>query len=609
MSLYSRLVVLLMFGILTYQLQSVTSFRTLATLSHSLKRKGSELHATIHGPVRVRFAPSPTGSLHIGGARTALFNWLLAKKTNGKFIIRVEDTDEARSTRKSEESILQDIKWLGMQWDEGPEPVGGPYSPYRQSERKSIYKQHAEQLIAAGHAYRCFCTEEELEKKRKQAEDSGVEYRYDGMWRNADPAVVEEKLRNNEPYTVRFRVPPGKIVSFEDVVRGKVTWDAHAMLGDFIILRSNGMPVYNYCVAVDDANMKISHVIRAEEHLSNTLRQLLILEALNYTPPTYAHCSLILGSDRSKLSKRHGATSVTQFMEQGFLPEAMLNYLANLGFNDGTDKEIYSVEELIKAFSMSRIVKSAAVFDMDKLRWINGQHLRLKTLDEIRPQIVEVLKKPPVASNDSVIQPVAILSPDFVLSEANTGFVDLMTRTIQRDAELLSDGYKILNNILQYNLTTSLQSDVTVKEVLTDSLVTVIKQLCSDYKSGALPRGNEPNFGELWKAYIKQFGKALGLKGKHLYHPIRFALTGRMSGPELADILQLLSSAKPYVHPDYPLVSLEDRIAYLSTSFSLEECLRVANEAEALRLSSISIPDATSAVAVAADSSVTAVVA
>jgi glutamyl-tRNA synthetase len=279
--------------------------------------------------------------LHVGGARTALYNWLLAKQTKGQFIIRVEDTDEARSTRESEESILNDLKWLGMNWDEGPE-IGGPYAPYRQSERKDIYLKYAEQLVSQGYAYRCFCSEEELEEKRQLAEAEGKALQYDGTWRDADPVEVQKKIDNGEPYTIRFKVPPGKTVFIDDMVRGRVTWDAEASLGDFIILRSSGMPVYNFCVAVDDASMKITHVIRAEEHLTNTLRQILVLEALGYTPPTYAHCSLILGSDRSKLSKRHGATSCKQFSEQGFLPDAMVNYLAALGWNDGTTKEIYS---------------------------------------------------------------------------------------------------------------------------------------------------------------------------------------------------------------------------------------------------------------------------
>ena len=294
-----------------------------------------------------------------------------------------------------------------MNWDEGPE-IEGPFGPYRQSERKVIYKKYAEQLIADGKAFRCFCTEEELDAKRAAAEAAGVDPKYDGIWRDADPAEIQKKLDAGEPYTVRFRVPEGKVVSIDDVVRGKVTWDADASLGDFIILRSNGMPVYNFCVAVDDANMQITHVIRAEEHLTNTLRQMLILEALGCKAPTYAHCSLILGQDRSKLSKRHGATSVAQFAEQGFLPQAMMNYLANLGWNDGTPKEIYTPAELVDAFDLSRIVKTPAMFDMDKLRWVNGQHLKTIPRPELEVLVGETLKggdQPLLAADASMADP------------------------------------------------------------------------------------------------------------------------------------------------------------------------------------------------------------
>eukprot|EP00595_Chromulina_sp_UTEXLB2642_P000198 CAMPEP_0196762374 /NCGR_PEP_ID=MMETSP1095-20130614/1794_1 /TAXON_ID=96789 ORGANISM="Chromulina nebulosa, Strain UTEXLB2642" /NCGR_SAMPLE_ID=MMETSP1095 /ASSEMBLY_ACC=CAM_ASM_000446 /LENGTH=554 /DNA_ID=CAMNT_0042113087 /DNA_START=110 /DNA_END=1774 /DNA_ORIENTATION=+ len=525
--------------------------------------------AIINQPVRVRFAPSPTGTLHVGGARTALFNWLLARKTKGTFIIRVEDTDEARSTRKSEESILNDLKWMNLQWDEGP-IVGGKCEPYRQSERKPIYKKYAEQLIEQGFAFRCFCTEEELDLKRQEAEAAGLDPKYDGTWRDADPKEVQRRLDNGEPYTIRFKVPSSKIVSFDDVVRGKVTWDAEAMLGDFIILRSNGMPVYNFCVAVDDATMGITHVIRAEEHLSNTLRQLLILEALNYKPPTYAHCSLILGSDRSKLSKRHGATSVTQFSEQGFLPDAMMNYLANLGWNDGTPKEIYTPNELIEAFDLTRIVKSSAVFDMNKLKWINGQHIRLMPIDLLQPLVIENLKK----SNEEVS---AILSNDFIVNDDNQLFINLATKIAQRDMELIAEGRKLVNNCLQYDINHTLTTDSHVIEVLNDDLLKIINVLIRDFSNNNLPTGIESNFHDLWKSYIKQIGKELGLKGKSLFHPIRFALTGRMSGPDIGDQLQLLALAPGRVLNTYVFSDLNQRINQLK-SFSLEDSLKLANE-------------------------------
>lgn len=511
-------------------------------------------------PVRVRFAPSPTGSLHVGGARTALFNWLLARKTKGTFIVRVEDTDEARSTRESEASILNDLRWLNLNWDEGPE-VGGPYGPYRQSERKDIYKEVTEKLISEGKAYRCFCGEEELEKKRAEAEAAGINYKYDGTWRNADPKVVQQMVEEGKPYTVRFKVPPGKIVSIDDIVRGTVTWDADAMVGDFIIMRTNGMPVYNYCVSVDDAFMKISHVIRAEEHLSNTLRQVLILEALNYTPPTYAHCSLILGSDRSKLSKRHGATSVQQFSEQGFYPAAMMNYLANLGWNDGTPKEIYSPEELIEAFDIHRIVKSSAVFDMAKLTWLNSMHLRALPVEQIQPIVLQILQK----NADAILD---VQETTNARAAHFPAFLAIATKIAQRDMDLSVDTNRLVGNCLKYEIQQRIETDPHITEILNESLMKMIDVLVNDFETNQMPKGMENDFPELWKAYMKQLGTKLGLKGKNLFHPIRFCLTGRMSGPDIGDQLQLLALSSGIVKADYPIVTLHDRIQYLK-SFSL----------------------------------------
>lgn len=511
-------------------------------------------NSLILDPVRVRFAPSPTGSLHVGGARTALFNWLLAKKTKGEFIIRVEDTDEARSTRESENSILGDLKWLDLNWSEGPD-VGGPYGPYRQSERKEIYKTVAEKFIQEGKAYRCFCTEEELEQMKKEAEEKGQISKYSGKWRDADPSLVKQMYENGTPYTIRFKVPKGKIVSIDDVVRGRVTWDADAMLGDFIILRSNGMPVYNFCVSVDDSLMKITHVIRAEEHLSNTLRQMLILEAMGSTPPTYAHCSLILGEDRSKLSKRHGATSVSQFKEAGYLPTAMINYLANLGWNDGTNKEIYSPEELSKAFSMDRIVKGAAVFDLAKLKWINGQHIRLLPLKELEPVVLNSL------TNSSL--PLFLINqeslPEFRKIDSFDSFILLATKIAQRDMTLLSEINELIATCLSFDIKKAMIEDKTATEVLNDDFLRVISSLVEDYDNHSLPTGIEDNFNDLWKNYTKSLGNRLKLKGKHFFHPLRFALTGRMSGLDVGDQLKFLSLAEKFVFPD-KIVTLKQRI-------------------------------------------------
>jgi len=552
----------------TCGLRAFSSLSKKAALMRNYRLNDVTMSSSITQPVRVRFAPSPTGSLHVGGARTALFNWLLAKKTKGTFLIRVEDTDEARSTKESEASILADLKWMNMNWDEGPE-IGGPCAPYRQSERKDIYKKYAEKLIAEGKAYKCFCTVEELDAKRAIAEAAGADPKYDNTWRDADPAEVQKRLDNNEPYTIRFKVPEGKVVSIDDIVRGHVQWDADASLGDFIMLRASGVPVYNFCVAVDDATMGITHVIRAEEHLTNTLRQMLVLEALGATPPTYAHCSLILGSDRSKLSKRHGATSVQQFSEQGFLPEAMMNYLANLGWNDGTPKEIYTPNELIEAFDTSRIIKSAAVFDMDKLKWINGQHIKTLPQDKLESLVIDALKM-----SD---QP--ILPQEIPVVEAKTEpFLKLATKIAVRDMVLIAEARQFVGNCLNYAIEESLATDSHVLEVFTPEFEKIVSKLVEDYSSGKMPKGAEENFAGLWKTYMKDLGKDLGLKGKTLFHPVRLALTGSMSGPDIGDQLELLAYSEGVISSSYPVMSLGARIEYLKT-FSMSSAVDKATKA------------------------------
>uniref|UniRef100_A0A8R7QQ41 glutamate--tRNA ligase n=1 Tax=Triticum urartu TaxID=4572 RepID=A0A8R7QQ41_TRIUA len=320
------------------------------------------------GPVRVRFAPSPTGNLHVGGARTALFNYLFARSRGGKFVLRVEDTDLERSTKKSEEAVLSDLSWLGLDWDEGPD-IGGDFGPYRQSERNALYKEHAQKLMESGAVYRCFCSNEELEKMKETANRMKIPPVYMGKWATASDAEVQQELEKGTPYTYRFRVPKDGSLKINDLIRGEVSWNLNT-LGDFVIMRSNGQPVYNFCVTVDDATMRISHVIRAEEHLPNTLRQALIYKALGFAMPLFAHVSLILAPDKSKLSKRHGATSVGQYKEMGYLPQAMVNYLALLGWGDGTENEFFTIDDLVEKFTINRVNKSGAVFDATKLKYI-----------------------------------------------------------------------------------------------------------------------------------------------------------------------------------------------------------------------------------------------
>lgn len=476
--------------------------------------------------VRVRFAPSPTGALHVGGARTALYNWLLARQTGGSFLVRVEDTDQARSTRESEEAVLGDLRWLGLNWDEGPE-VGGPCGPYRQSERSEPYQELAQRLVKEGSAYPCFCTEDELEAQRAKAEAEGRPPQYDGTWRDADPEEVEKRIKAGEEYTIRFRVPNGEVVIIDDHVRGKVRWDANATVGDFILLRSSGIPVYNFCVAVDDALMGVSTVIRAEEHLTNTLRQVLILRALGFTPPRYAHCSLILGKDRSKLSKRHGATSVTQFKEEGYLPVAMINYLATLGWNDGTEQEIYTVDELIEKFDIDRITKSPAMFDGDKLRFINGQHLRALPAEELQQLVVDEWKKAGVFN---------------ATLEAGSELASAAVELVRGSLELVNDANEQMKDVFTYPLQATIDNGDAAELIAEDGgFIEMAKTVIDAYENGDLPLGaSGDEHTAVWKKWVKATGKATGRKGKRLFHPLRLALTGKMSGPDVGGILKVL---------------------------------------------------------------------
>lgn len=560
-------------------------------------------------PPRMRFAPSPTGSLHVGGARTALYNWLVAKKgqldfgdgSEGGFVLRVEDTDLARSTKESEQSVLADLSWLGLTWDEGPDMPLAKYGPYRQSERSTLYSKIAQTLIDEGKAYPCFCTPEELDAMKAKMEAEGIPPRYDGTWRDADPDVVAAKIAAGDPYTVRFKVPPGARVVIDDAVRGTVSWDAEATVGDFILLRSSGVPVYNFCVAVDDASMGITTVIRAEEHLTNTLRQGLILDALGAPRPRYAHCSLILGEDKQKLSKRHGATSCNQFRLDGFLPDAMINYLALLGWNDGTDNEIFTRDELIEAFDIDRIVKSPSVFDMDKLKWVNSQHLKKMEVEEILDLVEEQLNFMNMIKEGGDEKK----TRDFIF--ASTALAKQMMETLQDAAsnaktvmgyglpatfEELADGSEAKEMVKQGNF---YGISMKILEMVengsfpmpnTDNLLAAFvdgsnKAIVEDTQVG----GDETSYPQEYKATMKSMAKEMGVKGKNLFHPVRLALTGEMSGQDVTKQLSLLAMAAgedSVVNGESAgVVSFEARMEKLkSFCESIPEEFRVSKQAE-----------------------------
>jgi len=332
------------------------------------------------GEVRTRFAPSPTGYLHIGLARTCLFNYLFAKKNEGVFILRIEDTDIERSGREYEKDILESLKWLGIEWDEGPD-VGGEHGPYRQSERLNIYAKYLERLLAEDKAYYCFCSEEELEVQRQYQLSIGEAFRYSGKCANLSKEEAQRLLSQGKPAVIRFRVPSKKI-EFNDLIRGKLEFEI-SLMGDIVIAKNLTTPLYNFACVVDDFEMKISHVIRGEEHISNTPKQILLQKALNFPLPQYAHLPIILAPDRTKLSKRYGAVGISQYKKEGYLPEALVNFMAFLGWNPGGEREIYSMPSLIKEFSLERVQKGGAIFNIKRLDFLNSFYIRQRSVEKL----------------------------------------------------------------------------------------------------------------------------------------------------------------------------------------------------------------------------------
>jgi len=331
--------------------------------------------------VRTRIAPSPTGTLHIGLARTALFNYLFAKKNQGVFVLRIEDTDIERSDPKFETDIIENLKWLGIQWDEGPD-IEGKFGPYRQSERLKSYKRNLEKLLKEGNAYHCFCSEEELESKRQYQMSIGQLPIYDRKCRNLLPEEIKKNLAEGKKPIIRFKVAGQKTIKFIDLIRGEISFESN-LIGDFSIAKNISTPLYNFAVVIDDFEMKITHVIRGEDHISNTPKQILLQKSLNFPQPEYAHLPLILGPDRAKLSKRHGATSIGEYRKLGYLPEAIINFIAFLGWNPGTEREIYSMPAIIKDFSLEKVQKGGAIFNIKRLDFLNGFYIRQKPIEKL----------------------------------------------------------------------------------------------------------------------------------------------------------------------------------------------------------------------------------
>jgi len=452
--------------------------------------------------IRVRFAPSPTGYLHIGGVRTALYNWLFARQNAGKFILRIEDTDLNRSTPEAIRWILDGLGWMGLDWDEGP---------FVQTERVGLYNEHIDHLLAAGKAYRCFCTPAELETMRKKALAQNLPLKYDGRCRN-----LKEGERSGE-HTIRFKAPQDGQIVIEDLIRGSVTFD-QTQMDDLIIRRSDGSPTYNLTVVVDDALMGVTHVIRGEDHLSNTPRQVQLYEAFGYEVPKFGHMSLILGPDREKLSKRHGAASISEFMEMGYLPEALVNYLVRLGWSHG-DQEIFSLEEVLEHWRLEDVGKSPAVFDHQKLEWLNGQWMKRVPSGEIARRLIPFLEK--------------------------TGFVD---QDRAPDLEWLE---KLVLTLRERSLTLvemAGKADFYFEELPYEAepaqkfLTTDIESLME--KAGEFLGTVDPFDHETLYTKTKDWLEDQGLKLKVLAQPLRVALTFRKDSPGLFEVMEVLGKEK-----------------------------------------------------------------
>lgn len=461
--------------------------------------------------VRVRFAPAPTGLLHIGNARTALFNYIFAKQHQGIFILRIEDTDVERSTEASLEQIFEDLRWLGIEWDEGPDKEG-PDGPYRQSQRSHLYLHYSEQMLKEGKAYKCFCSNERLEQLRKEQLQKGVMPRYDGRCRTLSQETILKMEEEGLKPVLRFRVGRGPI-QFQDLVHGKMKFQAEG-IGDFIILRSDRTAAYNFACVIDDHHMHISHVIRGEDHLPNTPRQILIYQALGWEPPLFAHHPLIFGPDRSPLSKRHGATAVFQYREEGFLPEAIQNYLLLLGWAHPSGEEVLPLKEIIEAFSFENISKSAPIFHRKKLEWLNGIYIRHLEEDRLTHLLLPFIEKAGIS-----------------LDQIDQNYVSQISKILKENLTLLSQVEQYLGIFFDEKFTFEEEAKVILKDPKNQELIQRVFDVF--VSTPAI----EP---EVWPSFMAQIEKELGMEGKNFYAPLRAAITGKMRGPELVKTLPIL---------------------------------------------------------------------
>lgn len=460
---------------------------------------------------RVRFAPSPTGELHVGNARTALFNWLFARRYGGQFVLRIEDTDRNRTSKGCEESLLKDLRWLSLDWDEGPEK-GGELGPYHQIERLHIYESFLQELSADDKIYPCYCSEEELKAERTSLLSVKMMPRYMGKCRHLSNGERKKREEEGRKPAFRFKVETGPI-EFDDLIRGAMKFEGDA-IGDFILVRSNGIPAYNFAVVIDDHLMRITHVIRGEDHLSNTAMQLLLYKAFGVTPPVFAHHALILGKDRTKLSKRHGSVSVREFRDRGILPEALLNYLALLGSSLDGGKEVASLNEIMEMFSLEKAGKSGAVFDEDKLRWLNGIHIRRDTTEKLTERLIPFIR-----------------NAGYDIEIFDRSWIYMVVDAVRDNLVTLSDMGENLDMFIddRYHLT-----DDAASLIRRPDAGKVIGALRDILQQESLV---EKNF---YRDVVRMLHEKTGVRGRELLMPIRAAITGRTSGAELDKIFDIL---------------------------------------------------------------------
>jgi nondiscriminating glutamyl-tRNA synthetase len=487
------------------------------------------------GPVRVRFAPSPTGYLHVGGARTALYNYLLAKKLGGEFVLRVEDTDLERSTDESMRMQIQDLLWLGIEWDEGPDPKTyadmGPNGPYRQSRRGRAYEERAQKLVAEGRAYYDFRDDAELEALKQKAIAAGRPHQVEAPAEIVAPEAARARIAAGEKAAIRFRVREKRDYALRDLIRGEINFPSD-MVGDFVLMRSNGMPVYNFCCAVDDALMGITHVFRAEEHLSNTLRQMMLYEAMGLPAPRFGHLSVVLGTDRQKLSKRHGATSCHEYAERGYLPEALCNFIALLGWSSPKGQEILSREELIEQFTYERFHAAPAVFDEQKLLWVNATHLRALPHSELWRRIEPFLAR------------------EGIEAPTDPSWRDRALGVFKTSMSTLADA----PTYFRYFSDASFRLAGEAKEILgwpeTRRTWAAWREILAATASAYMTAEDFAKAQEEVKVRA-------GVKGKHLFMPIRVAIIGQPHGAELKELVPLM-----------PVASLRLRVAKAEAALS-----------------------------------------